>query len=124
MLFDLLKMIQEAYLDSRSLGKTFELASRNTSFADRTVDRLEKHLDCPRPLPLLPIERLARLGKAGSTPRVGCCRSSTRARDASSNQRRGVRFITRLQNVSKTGEDSGGLGRTREDSVDDRGRYR
>jgi len=43
-LFDLLKMIQEAYLDSRSLGKTFELASRNTSFADRTVDRLEQHL--------------------------------------------------------------------------------
>ena len=29
---------------------------------------------------------------------------------------------TRLQSVSKTGEDSGGLKRTAEDSVDDRGR--
>ena len=43
-LFDLLRIVQLPYLDLRSLEETFEVLSRNTSFADRTVDRLEKHL--------------------------------------------------------------------------------
>ena len=43
-LFDLLRMVHEPYLDLRSLAETFDLVSRNMSFADRTVDRLEKHL--------------------------------------------------------------------------------
>jgi magnesium transporter len=42
--FDVLRMVHEPYLDLRSLTETFDLVSRNMSFADRTVDRLEKHL--------------------------------------------------------------------------------
>ena len=43
-LFDLLRIFHAPYLDLRSSGETFELLSRNNSFADRTVERLEKHL--------------------------------------------------------------------------------
>jgi magnesium transporter len=43
-IFDVLRMVHEPYLDLRSLTENFDLVSRNTSFADRTVDRLEKHL--------------------------------------------------------------------------------
>jgi Mg2+ and Co2+ transporter CorA len=43
-LFDLLRIVHTPYLVLSSLAETFGLISRNTSFADRTVDRLEKHL--------------------------------------------------------------------------------
>jgi len=39
-----LRIVHTPYLDLSSLAETFDLISRNTSFADRTVDRLEKHL--------------------------------------------------------------------------------
>jgi magnesium transporter len=43
-LFDLLTIIHLPYLDLRRLEETLQVLPRNTSFAARTVDRLEKHL--------------------------------------------------------------------------------
>jgi magnesium transporter len=43
-LFDMVRIIHLPYLDLRSMEESFEVVSRNLSFADRTVDRLEKHL--------------------------------------------------------------------------------